>query len=184
MAVKIVTDSVSDIPPEVTRELGITIVPLHVRFGTEVYRDGVDLTADQFFDRLQHNKTLPMTSVPSPWDFAETYNKLAEDTDEILVVTLTSKLSGTYDVAKQSIGLVKKGCRIEIIDSQLAVMGQGLIVIAAAMAARLGANLDEVMGIVSGNIPRADFRAAFDTLEYLERGGRIGKCRRVFIADR
>jgi len=175
MTVKIVTDSVSDIPPKVAKELGITIVPLHVRFGTEVYRDGVDLTADQFFDRLQHSKTLPMTSVPSPGDYADVYNKLAEETDEILVITLTSKLSGTNDVAKQSIGLTKKKCRIEVIDSQLAVMGQGLIVITAARAARAGANFDEVLDIVNHNIPRVDFRAAFDTLKYLERGGRIGK---------
>ena len=175
MTVKIVTDSVSDIPPKVAKELGITIVPLHVRFGTEVYRDGVDLTADQFFDRLPHSKTLPMTSVPSPGDFADVYNKLAEETDEILVITLTSKLSGTNDVAKQSIGLTKRKCRIEVIDSQMAIMGQGLIVITAARAAQAGANFDEVLGIVNRNIPRVDFRAAFDTLEYLQRGGRIGK---------
>jgi len=175
MTVKIVTDSVSDIPPEIAIELGITIVPLHVRFGTKVYRDGVDLTADQFFDKLRHSKTLPMTSVPSPGDFAEIYNKLAEETDEILVITVTSKLSGTYNVAKQSIGLTKKKCRIEVIDSQLAVMGQGLLVITAAKAAQAGANFNEVLDIVSRNIPRVDFRAAFDTLEYLERGGRIGK---------
>jgi DegV family protein with EDD domain len=175
MAVKIVTDSVSDIPPKVAKELGITIVPIYVRFGTEVYRDGVDLTADQFFDRLPHSKTLPITSVPSPGDFAEIYNKLAEETDEILVITLTSKLSGTNDVAKQSIGLTKRKCRIEVVDSQMAIMGQGLIAITAARAAKAGANFDEVLGIINRNIPRIDFRAAFDTLEYLERGGRIGK---------
>ncbi|UCG54001.1 MAG: DegV family EDD domain-containing protein, partial [Dehalococcoidia bacterium] len=100
MVVKIVTDSVSDIPPKVAKELGITIVPLHVRFDSKVYRDGVDLSADKFFNKLQHSKTLPTTSVPSPGDFAETYNRLAEETDEILVITLTSKLSGTNDVAK------------------------------------------------------------------------------------
>ena len=175
MAIKIVTDSVSDIPPKIAKELGITIVPLRVRFGTEVYRDGVDLTADQFFDMLSHSETLPMTSVPSPGDFAETYNKLTEETDEILVITLTSKLSGTNDVAKQSIGLTKRKCRIEVVDSQMAIMGQGLIVITAARAAKAGANFDEVLSIVNRNIPRVDFRAAFDTLEYLERGGRIGK---------
>ena len=175
MAIKIVTDSVSDIPPKVTKELGITIVPLHVRFGTEVYLDGVDITADQFFDRLPHNKTLPITSVPSPGDFANVYNKLSEETDEILVITLTSKLSGTNDVAKQSIGLTKRKCRIEVVDSGLAIMGQGLLVITAARAAQDGANFEEVLDIVNSNIPRIDFRAAFDTLEYLERGGRIGK---------
>ena len=84
MAIKIVTDSVSDIPPKAAKELGITIVPLHVRFGTEVYRDGVDITADQFFERLPHSKTLPIISVPQPGDFADVYNRLAEETDEIL----------------------------------------------------------------------------------------------------
>ena len=175
MVVKIVTDSVSDIPPEVAKELGITIVPLHVRFDSKVYRDGVDLSADKFFNKLQLSKTLPTTSVPSPGDFAETYNRLAEETDEILVITLTSKLSGTNDVAKQSIGLTKRKCRIEVVDSQMAIMGQGLIVITAARAAQAGINFDEVLGIVHNNIPRVDFRAAFDTLEYLKRGGRIGK---------
>jgi len=175
MTVKIVTDSVSDLPPQVVKELGITIVPLNVRFGTEVYRDGVDLTAEQFFARLVHSKTLPVTSVPSPGTFAEIYDRLAEETDEILVITVTSKLSGTHEVALQSIGLMKKKRRIEVVDSRVAVMGQGLVVIAAARAAQAGANFDEVLDIVHRSIPRVAFRAAFDTLEYLQRGGRIGK---------
>ena len=175
MTVKIVTDSVSDLPPQVVKELGITIVPLNVRFGAEVYRDGVDLTAEQFFDKLVHSKTLPVTSVPSPGTFAEIYNKLAEETDEILVITLTSKLSGTHEVALQSIGLMERKCRVEVVDSRLAVMGLGFVVIAAARAAQAGAKFDEIRDIVHRNIPRVDFRAAFDTLEYLQRGGRIGK---------
>lgn len=175
MTVKIVTDSVSDLPPQVVKELGITIVPLNVRFGAEVYRDGVDLTAEQFFDKLMHSKTLPVTSVPSPGTFAEIYNKLAEETDEILVITLTSKLSGTHEVALQSIGLMERKCRVEVVDSRLAVMGLGFVVIAAARAAQAGAKFDEIRDIVRRSIPRVDFRAAFDTLEYLQRGGRIGK---------
>jgi len=175
MTVKIVTDSVSDLPPQVVKELGIAIVPLNVRFGADVYRDGIDLTAEQFFDKLVHSKTLPVTSVPSPGTFAEIYNKLAEETDEILVITLTSKLSGTHEVALQSIGLMERKCRVEVVDSRLAVMGQGFVVIAAARAAQAGAKFDEILDIVNRNIPRVDFRAAFDTLEYLQRGGRIGK---------
>ena len=175
MAIKIVTDSVADLPPQVVQELGITVVPLHVRFGTEVYRDGIDLTADEFFDRLIHNKTLPVTSVPSPGDYAETYDRLAEETDEILVITVTSKLSGTHEVALQSVGLMKKNCRVEVIDSQWAVMAEGFIAMAAARAAQSGAGFDEVLDIARRNISRVDMRAAFDTLEYLHRGGRIGK---------
>jgi DegV family protein with EDD domain len=175
MTIKIVTDSVADLPPQVAKELGITVVPLVVRFGTELYRDGTDLTAEQFFDKLVHCKFLPVTSMPSPATFAEVYDRLAEETDEILVITLTAKLSGTHGVAQQSVGLMKKKCRVEVIDSRLAIMGQGFIVIAAAKAAQAGAKLEEIMDIIHRSIPRVDFRAAFDTLEYLERGGRIGK---------
>nr|MBC8476737.1 DegV family protein [Dehalococcoidia bacterium] len=175
MTVRIVTDSVSDIPPQVVQDLGITIVPLHVRFGTEVYRDGVDLTPDQFFDRLTRSETLPVTSVPSPGAFAEVYDALAEETDQILAITLTSKLSGTHEVALQSVGLMKRKCRVEVVDSRMAVMAQGFVVITAARAAQSGASMEEILDVVNHNIPRVDFRAAFDTLEYLKRGGRIGK---------
>jgi len=175
MTVKIVTDSVSDLPPEVANELGITVVPLNVRFGTEVYRDGIDLTTEQFYQKLVHSKILPTTTVPPPNAFAEVYDKLAEETDNILAIILSSKLSATYEVALQSIGLMKRKCRVEVIDSQCAVMSQGFMVIAAARAANAGANLDEVMKLTHRNIHRVYMRAAFDTLEYLKRGGRIGK---------
>ncbi len=174
MAVRIVTDSPADLPPQVAQELGITVVPLNVRFGEEVYRDGIDLTAEQFYERLGQSKILPVTSVPSPGSYAEAYEKLAEETDEILVIALSSKLSGTYEVALQSIGLMKRKCRVEVVDSQWAIMAEGFIVITAARAAQAGASLDEVIDIARRNIKRVDFRAAFDTLEYLRRGGRIG----------
>jgi len=174
MTVKIVTDSVADLPPEVVQELGITVVPLNVRFGEKVYRDGIDLTAEQFYERLKHSQILPVTSVPSPATFAEAYDKLAEETDEILAIILSSKLSGTCEVALQSIGLMKRKCRVEVIDSQSAIMGEGLVAITAARAAQAGASLDEVKDIAQRNVKRVEFRAAFDTLEYLKRGGRIG----------
>jgi DegV family protein with EDD domain len=180
MTVKIMTDSVSDLPPEVANELGITVVPLNVRFGTEVYRNGIDMTGEEFYNRLKRSESLPATSVPSPATFAGAYDKLAEDTDEILVITLTSKLSATHEVALQSIGLMKRKCRVEVVDSQWAVMAQGFIVIAAAKAAHAGATFDEVLDIAYRNIPRVDMRAAFDTLEYLKRGGRIGRAQAFF----
>ncbi len=175
MAVKIVTDSVADLPTGVARELGITVVPLNVRFGAEVYRDGIDLSPEQFYERLRQSKILPVTSVPSPGSFAEAYDKLALETDEILVIALSAKLSATYEVALQSIGLMKRKCRVEVVDSKSAVMAQGFLAMAAARAAQAGASLDEVLDIVRRNIPRVELRAAFDTLEYLQRGGRIGK---------
>jgi len=175
MTVKIVTDSVADLPSDMVKELGITVVPLNVSFDTEVYRDCVDLTAEEFYARLEHSKTVPVTSVPSPGDFVEAYDRLAEDTNDILVITLTSKLSATYEVALQSVGLMKRKCRVEVVDSKCAIMAEGLIVIAAAKAAKRGASFGEILDITHGNISRVDMRATFDTLEYLKRGGRIGK---------
>jgi len=174
MSVKVVTDSVADLPPQVVKELGITIIPLDVRFGEKVFRDGIDLTTEQFYQKLVDSKELPVTSVPSPGTFAEAYNNLAEEADGILVVALSSKLSGTCEVARQSIGLMKRKCRVEVVDSQWAVMAQGFLVMAAARAAQAGASLDEVIDVTRKTVPRVDMRAAFDTLEYLRRGGRIG----------
>jgi len=173
--VAIVTDSVADLPPQVAAEFGITVVPLVVRFGTDLYRDGLDLSPDQFYEKLRTNKALPATSVPPPAAFADAYNTLAEKTNEIVVITLTSKLSATYQVAFQAVGLMKKQCRVEVLDSQWAVMAQGFITIAAAKAAQAGASLDEVLNVARHTMHRVDMLAAFDTLEYLERGGRIGK---------
>ena len=173
--VAIVTDSVSDLPPQVAEEFGITVVPLVVRFGNDLYRDSLDLSPDQFYGKLRTSKVLPATSVPPPAAFADAYNKLAEKTNEIVVIALTSKLSATYQVALQAIGLMKKRCRVEVLDSQWAVMAQGFITIAAAKAAQSGASLDEVLDVACHTMKRVDMCAAFDTLEYLERGGRIGK---------
>jgi len=175
MTVKIVTDSVADLPPQVVEELGITVIPLILRFGTETYRDGIDLTADQFYEKLQTSKVFPVTSVPSPAAFAEAYDRLAEETDEILAVAVSSRLSATHEVALQSIAQMKRKCRVEVVDSQMATMAEGFIVMKAAQAAKAGASLDEVMEVASQTIPRAGFLAAFDTLEYLRRGGRIGR---------
>ena len=175
MKVKIVTDSVADLPSGVVKELGITVIPLLVRFGEKMYRDGIDLTADQFYEKLKGSKVLPATSVPSPGAFAEAYDKLAEETNEILAIILSSKLSGTYEVALQSVGLMKKKCRVEVIDSGSATMAEGFIVMKAAKAAQAGASLDEAIEVARKSIPRVDFLSTFDTLEYLRRGGRIGK---------
>lgn len=175
MTVKIVTDSVADLPSQVVKELDITIIPILIRWGEELYRDGIDLTPEQFYERLKRSRIPPTTSVPSPGTFAQAYDKLAEETNEIVAIIVTSRLSGTYNVALQSVGLMKRKCRVEVIDSKCGAMAEGFIVMKAAKAAQVGASLDEVIEVVRRNIPRADFLATFDTLEYLKRGGRIGK---------
>jgi DegV family protein with EDD domain len=177
MTVKIVTDSLGDIPSEVAAELGITIIPINVIFGTISYRDGVDLTTDQFYDKLAASKIFPATIVPPLGSFADTYDKVAEETNAIVVITNSHKLSASYETAVLARERMKRKCRVEVIDSMSAVMAQGLIVIAAARAANAGASLDEVMSLTHQNIPRAHVRMAFDTLEYLRKGGRIGKAK-------
>jgi DegV family protein with EDD domain len=177
MAVKIITDSLGDIPSEVAEELGITVIPINVIFGTLSYRDGVDMTTDQFYDKLTRSKVFPTTIVPPLGVFVDAYERLAQETDEIAVITNSHKLSASYEAALQAKELMKRKCWVEVVDSLWAIMAQGLIVIAAAKAAKAGANINEVVGIVRNNIPRADVRMAFDTLEYLSKGGRIGKAK-------
>ncbi len=174
MTVKIITDSTSDLTPEIASELGITVVPLYVHFGTDAYRDGIDLTTEQFYEKLMHSKILPTTAVPPLGDFVKVYDKLAEESDEILVITVSHRLSATYEVALQAVKLMKRKRRVEVIDSLTVLMAEGLMVIAAAKAAKARANFDEVVNVTRNNISRVDFRMAFDTLEYLKRGGRIG----------
>ena len=174
MAVRIVTDSTADLTPEIANELGIVIVPLNVHFGNETYLDNIDLTTEDFYQRLSRSKRLPTTSAPTPGMFAATCDQLALETDEILVITISSKLSATYEAAARGKEIGKSKARIEIVDSLTAMVGLGLVVISAAKVAQAGANLDEVIDVVRGSIKRVDFRLAFDTLEYLRKGGRIG----------
>jgi DegV family protein with EDD domain len=173
--VKIVTDSCSDITPQLAQELGITVVPLYVQFGNETYRDNIDLSTEEFYRKLETSKMLPTTSTAIPVSFAELFTKLAEETNEILTITVSETFSATYVVALQGKDMVSKDCRIEVIDSKSGAGGEMLLVISAAKMAQSGANLDQIADWVRRAIPRVHVRMSFDTLEYLRRGGRIGK---------
>jgi len=173
--VKVVTDSCSDITPQLAQELGITVVPLYVQFGNETYRDNVDLSTEEFYHKLEASKIRPITSTATPADFAKVFTELMEETKEILTITLSEKFSATYAAALQAKTMVKKDCRIEVIDSREGAGAQMLLVILAAQMARAGASLDNIVDQVKRAIPRIHIRMTFDTLEYLRRGGRIGK---------
>jgi DegV family protein with EDD domain len=177
MTVKIVTDTLSDITGDLAAQLDITLVPLYVRFGEEVYRDRVDITSEDFYRRLINEPKLPSTTQPTPNDFAEVYRKLAQETDEILVIVVSSKLSGTYQSATQAKDYVKGKCRIEIVDSLTVAMAEGLIVVSAVNAVKNGANLTAVAEMARKAVPRSHLIAYFDTLKYLAKGGRIGKAK-------
>jgi DegV family protein with EDD domain len=173
--VKLVTDSASDLTPEVVKELDITVVPLHIQFGSETYRDRVDLSPEEFYHKLQHSSVLPSTAAPSPGTFAEVFDDLAAKCSEILGVFVSRKLSATYDAALQGIKLMKRKCRVELADSTSGIMGEGLLVMEAAKRAIAGASMSELINLISETIPRIHVRVTLDTLEYLARGGRIGK---------
>jgi DegV family protein with EDD domain len=172
---RVVTDSPADIPPDLAEGLGITVIPLYVRFGSEVYRDGVDLTPDEFYKKLVTNRRLPVTSTPAPGEIAEVYDRLAEETDGILSVHVSSRMSATYEVAHQGREQMKKKCRVELIDSLSGAMGEGLVAIAAAKEALSGADLDHVAGRAREAVAKSHVYMCFDTLEFLRRGGRIGR---------
>ncbi len=173
--VRIVTDTVADLPPKLAEEFGIVVVPLYVRFGSDVYRDGVDLSTDEFYRKLATNRRLPVTSTPSPGEMSEVYDRLAEETDEILSIHASAKLSAVCEVALRGKEQMKKRCRVEVVDSETGGMAEGLVVITCAKEAQKGADLDRLIDAAREAVPKAHVYMCFDTLEYLRKGGRIGR---------
>jgi DegV family protein with EDD domain len=135
----------------------------------------MELAGYDFYHRLESSLILPTTSAPSPGAFAKVFDELATKHTEIMGIFLARKLSATYDAAVQGVKLMKRKCQVELVDSTLAVMGQGLLVMEVAKKALAGASLDELASIISRSIPRIYVRVTLDTLKYLARGGRIGK---------
>ncbi|MGB2694688.1 MAG: DegV family protein [Dehalococcoidia bacterium] len=173
--VRIVTDSTADLPPEIAKQLEISVVPLQVIFGEETFRDGVDLKSEEFFQQLQSSKEHPRTSQPSLGDFQQFYERLAAETDRILSIHLSSRLSGTVETARQAALPFIGRCEIDVLDSRSASMAMGLAVMAAARAARAGSDLATCAAVTRSVLQREEIAVALDTLEYLRRGGRIGR---------
>jgi DegV family protein with EDD domain len=178
LSVRIVTDSTSDIPSHVAQELGITVVPLSVIFGEDTYKEGVEISHDLFYERLGRVKQLPTTSAPSVGDFLDAYRNVLKETDEIISVHLSSKLSATYSNATQAAAiLADEGARVDVVDSQTISVGMMFMCTAAVRAAAEGASVDEIRKLVEGMAPRISVYVVLDTLEYVRRGGRIGRAR-------
>jgi len=174
--VRIVTDSTADLTPEQQRAAGITVVPLNVHFGDEVFRDHVDLSTDEFFRRLKASPQLPRTSQPSVGAFEEAYRSLRQGGDEIVSVHLSSKVSGTYNSALMAAQSVGEG-KIDVVDSLSTSMALGFIALEGAKLVRAGRDRQAVADCLRGLVPKARVICVVDTLTYLERGGRIGKAR-------
>ena len=171
--VAIVTDSTVNIPADLARGCPIYIAPLQVIWGSETYRDGVDIHPGEFYQRLKNEKVSPTTSQPSPAVFHEMYKSLLDQGYEILSVHVTGKLSGTMDSATQA-QQEFPGAKIEIFDSNTIAMAMGFPVLTAARAAQQGATLQECRALVEKGCSNSGVLFTVSTLEYLRRGGRIG----------
>ncbi|MGD2207235.1 MAG: DegV family protein [Anaerolineae bacterium] len=173
MMVRVVTESTADIPLEIAAELGITIVPSYVIFGSETYRDQVELTKAQFYEKLETSTFIPTTATPPPAVYEETYRRLSRETDEIVSIHLAANLSGLHSAAAVAAKNVTEA-RIAVIDSEQVTMGYGWMAIAAAEAARRGETLEQIVSLVEDTRDRSRLLAVLDTLEFVYRGGRVG----------
>ncbi|MGI8588821.1 MAG: DegV family protein [Chloroflexia bacterium] len=167
-----VTDSTAHVPDDLIAKYDLRIANLTVQFGQESFLEH-DLTADEFFRRMKIKQ--PTSSQPTPDEFLRVYEDLAKDHDSIIVVTLSHKLSGTINTARLAAGMMQdKGVKITVIDSLSAWMGTGLQAIAGAQAAAEGKSHEECVEVIEGLVKRMQVLLVVDTLEYLQRGGRIG----------
>ena len=175
MSIRILTDSTADLSPELAAEHNIAVVPASVLFGDEELLDGVDIQSREFYARLASDPVLPTTSQPAPGAFQAAYQQLADEgATAILSIHVSEKLSGTLGSARQGAQGVE-GVRIEHVNSGLVTMAMGLGVIAAAKAVAGGASIDEARAVAESQFARTHTYFLLDTLEYLQRGGRIGR---------
>ena len=177
--VAVVTDSVAQVPVEMARQLGITVIPFTVSFDGQLYQDGIDLAPQELYHRMRLEKVMPTTTAPSLGQYLQAFEAcLHAGAQAVLYVALSSKLSGGYSTACQAANIVKEEFPdriIEVLDSQLATISQGFVAMAAARAAAQGKPLAEVRRAAEEANRRTGFAATLETLEYLARGGRIGK---------
>jgi DegV family protein with EDD domain len=177
--VKIVTDSTADIFPEVREQFGIKMIPLKVLFREETYLDAIDLTADNFYDKLKASEVLPTTSQPSPAEFSELYEEIlnADPECQIISIHISSVLSGTYQSATIAKSMLDedKESRVFVVDGKSASFGTGNQVLLAAEMASKGASVEAILDALQSRQENYAVYFLVDTLEYLQKGGRIGK---------
>ena len=177
MTVRIVTDSSADLPLDLAEKHQITVVPCYVVIDDHSLKDGVDIQADEFYRRLQSEGRTPTTAQPTVADFSEVYRDLVGQGDQIVSIHVSGKLSGTINSAQQAKDLLEGGGDVEIIDSRLASIALGLAALDAAEMAADGVDYLEIAEKVRAGLSSHHGLFALDTLEYLQKGGRIGKAR-------
>lgn len=171
MAVRIITDSASDISQEKAKEWGITVLPLKVRFGDEEFLDGVTLSSTDFYKKLVETDEIPKTSQISPYDYSEEFRKADEAGDEIIYFSLSSGVSGSYQSA--CIAAEDFSDNINIVDTKQFCISEYIIVQRAVQLRDQGLNAKEIIDTITPELQKAHVIAVFDTLEYLKLGGRI-----------
>src|SRR5262245_19078350 len=167
--VAVVTDSASNLPPELARTHGIEVAPLRLSFGEEDFRDGVDLTPARFYERLVADRVRASTAAPTPGDFLDAFARSGQD--EIVCICVTAGMSASWNNARLAAG--QAGARVEVVDSTSASMGQGFVALEAARAAATGATIDQVASRARELASRATLVATIDTFEFLRRSGRV-----------
>jgi DegV family protein with EDD domain len=169
--VAIVTDSAANLPSELAGELGIEIVPMYLKFGPEVYRDGVDLTPADFYQRLVRDHEPASTSMPSPGDYMEAFERAEQE--QIVCVTIASTMSGAHQQA--TLAAQRFAGSVEVVDSKSASMGQGFVALEAARSARSGGTLEAAAARARETAEGTRLFATVDTFEFLQRSGRVSK---------
>ena len=176
--IALITDSTCDIPSQLVREYGITIVPLHVIWGNETFRDRVDLEPGEFYRRLTEDPAYPTTAHPTPEGFLTTYREaFQEGADEVVVITLSSELSGAFHSASQAGTMIDNP--VHVFDSKETTMALGWQVLAAARAREAGADAEAMLEAADKARRQVELYVSLDTLEYLHKGGRIGGAARL-----
>ncbi|GGD64928.1 DegV family protein [Paenibacillus nasutitermitis] len=180
--VKIVTDSTSDIPKQLREQLGIEMVSLKVMFGEQTYLDAVTIESIEFYEKLIVSQALPTTSQPSPMEFMEVYSRLNEQHPGVSIISihLSSAVSGTYQSAVLGVSLLEDEGDVTVIDSKSASYGFGMLVVKAAEMAAAGSSKEDILAEIERMGKGRRLYFLVDSLEYLKRGGRIGKAAALF----
>jgi DegV family protein with EDD domain len=174
LALRIVTDSTSDLTPELQSEYGIGVIPLTVHFGPESFKDQIEMTADGFWAKLGNTPHHPKTAQPSPGEFMELYQKVHAEGDEILSIHLSSALSGTLSSASIAAQMMPDA-KITLVDTKSVSLGLGMLVIEAARMAKAGKTVEEIAGWANQVKERMTIYFTLDTLEFLRKNGRMGR---------
>jgi len=176
--IRVVTDSACDLSADVAESHGITIVPLSIRFGSEEFVDGRDLTTAEFWARCKESDVLPETAAPSPGAFQEAFEAAAADGyDGVLCLSLSGGVSATFQAAAAAAKALEGTVDVRAVDTRSMTLGLGLICLDIAELAATGADLETLEVRVATLVPRTQVFGVVDTLEHLEKGGRIGGAR-------